>query len=140
MTNRMAGFVGVPFLGGVGLFCWFYYQAKVEGVRYEPMLVATATVGTLMIGLLGITYSLFSADWDGGESKGLGGVQTFNENLDRVKEGVGRGRANAKKRDIIERAGGVEEVNRIRAEALKKEEAVKKREMTLKEKMEREME
>jgi hypothetical protein len=75
-----------------------------------------------MIGLLGITYSLFSADWDGGDSEGIGGVKTFNENLERVKEGVGRGRSNAKKRDVIERAGGVEEVNKIRAEALKKEE------------------
>ena len=84
----------------------FYYQAKVEGVRYEPMLVATSTVGSLVVGLLGITYSLFSADWDGGESRGLGGVETFNENLGRVKEGVGRGRANTKKRDLIDQVRG----------------------------------
>ena len=136
MTNRMWGFVGVPFGSCLGLFGWFYYQAKVEGVRYEPMLVASGTVGLLVVGLLGITYSLLSASWDeGGESEGLGGVATFNDNVGKIKEGVGRGRANVKARDTLESMGGVEEINRMRDELAKKEEAELKRRQSFAEKM-----
>ena len=80
MTQRMWGFVGVPFGGCVALFCWFYYQAKVENVRYEPMLVASGTVGLLVVGLLGITYSLLSASWDDEEQVRGSGYQ--NEELE----------------------------------------------------------
>ncbi|GMH86918.1 hypothetical protein TrST_g4843 [Triparma strigata] len=141
MTQRMWGFVGVPFGGCVALFCWFYYQAKVENVRYEPMLVASGTVGLLVVGLLGITYSLLSASWDDEEegSEGIGGVKTFNDNLDRIKEGVGRGRKNIKARDTIDAAGGIEEINRVREQLEAKEEKAKLKARSLKEKMEDEM-
>ena len=136
MTNRMWGFVGVPFGGCLGLFGWFYYQAKVEGVRYEPMLVASGTVGLLVVGLLGITYSLLSASWDEeGESEGLGGVATFNDNVGKIKEGVGRGRANVKARDTLESIGGVEEINRMRDDLAKKEESELKRSQSFADKM-----
>ncbi|GMH64285.1 hypothetical protein TrLO_g14600 [Triparma laevis f. longispina] len=141
MTNRMLPFVGIPFGGCVALFCWFYYQAKVENVRYEPMLVASGTVGLLVVGLLGITYSLLSASWDDEEqtSEGIGGVKTFNENLGRIKEGVGRGRENVKARDTIDAAGGIDEVNRVRQQLEAKEEKAKLKARSLKEKMDAEM-
>ena len=46
----------------------------------KPMLVASGTVGLLVVGLLGMTYSLLSASWDDEKqtSEGIGGVKTFN--------------------------------------------------------------
>merc|ERR1712072_1510150 len=78
-----------------------------------------------VVGLLGITYSLLSASWEEEEveSEGIGGSRTFNDNLNKIKEGVGRGRKNVRARDTLEQVGGLAEVNRLRREMAEQEAA-----------------
>ena len=88
--------------------------------------MASVTVGFLVVGLLGITYSVMSTSWDeapvdseregGGSGGGIGGlgVEEFNTNLDNVKRGLMRGRENSKLRERMDEVENVEmkELNR----------------------------
>jgi hypothetical protein len=52
MGARMFPFVGVPLFGGMGLFVGFWYMATYKDVEFEPALVAAATIGLLVVGLV----------------------------------------------------------------------------------------
>ncbi|GMI57084.1 hypothetical protein ScalyP_jg3236 [Parmales sp. scaly parma] len=88
MLSRMVPYVGIPMTLAASSFGFFYYQAKYQDTQYDTILVATVTVGFLVVGLLGITYSLFSANWDG---DGGGSVDDFKQNLGSVQQGLRRG-------------------------------------------------
>ena len=89
-------------------FGFFYYQAKYQDTQYDTILVATVTVGFLVVGLLGITYSLFSANWDG---DGGGSVDDFKQNLGSVQQGLRRGLIDNPK--LREEALNMEEVSAV---------------------------
>ena len=129
MTGRMIPFVGLPLLGAVGSFGYFYYSALKLDQQYSTMLVASVTVFWLVVGLLGITYSLFSADWDDTDDpKGGLGRDNFKTNLGWVKEGVGKGRRdNLIARENIEEVGGMENVEKMRKELEERDEKRRKR-------------
>jgi len=111
MVTRMVPFVGIPMTLAVGSFGFFYYMARFKDQVYPTILVATVTVGFLAVGLLGITYSLFSTNWDGSDtpSEGLGVVE-FNKNIGNVKQGLSRARENAMLRDKMDEMENEENV------------------------------
>ena len=52
MGKRLLPFVGIPLIGGMGLFVGFWYMATYRDMEFQPALVAASTIGLLAIGLV----------------------------------------------------------------------------------------
>mmetsp|Transcript_18898 Transcript_18898/g.54744 ORF Transcript_18898/g.54744 Transcript_18898/m.54744 type:complete len:290 (-) Transcript_18898:646-1515(-) len=139
MGKRMLPFVGIPLFGTMGAFVAFWYLATYKDYEFQPAAVATVTVGFLVTGLLGITYSMLSASWDPDREGSTFGADEFNRNVGNLKEGLSRSRENALLR---ERMAGMpeEEIRRALNDLDKRDEKRKRDAEGLREKMEREME
>jgi hypothetical protein len=94
MGQRMLPLVGVPLFLGLGSFVGFWYFATYKDMEFQPVTVAVTTIGLLVVGLLGITYSIFSTSWDEDREGGLLGIEEAKKNLGNIKEGLGRSREN----------------------------------------------
>lgn len=94
MGQRMLPFVGLPLFLGCGSFVGFWYFATYKDMEFQPVTVAVTTIGLLVVGLLGITYSIFSTSWDEDREGGVLGIEEAKKNLGNVKEGLGRSREN----------------------------------------------
>lgn len=136
MGKRMLPFVGIPLFGSMGAFVAFWYYATYKNVQFETGLVAITTIAFLVIGLVGITYSVMSASWDPDrEGTGLG-FGEFSNNFDSIKDGLKRSRENLVVRDQM--AGMAEEdIQRAIKELDKRDEKAKLKSMTLQEKLDR---
>lgn len=95
MGQRMLPFVGLPLFLGCGSFVGFWYFATYKDMEFQPVTVAVTTIGLLVVGLLGITYSIFSTSWDEDREGGALGIEEAKKNLGSVTEGLGRTRDNA---------------------------------------------
>lgn len=100
MGKRMIPFVGIPLFGSMGAFVLFWYLATYQNLEFQPAMVATTTVAFLVLGLLGITYSVMSASWDpdGPEGSALG-LEEFKTNVGNLKDGLARSKENFAVRD-----------------------------------------
>jgi hypothetical protein len=100
MGKRMLPFVGIPLFGSMGAFVLFWYLATYQNLEFQPAMVATTTVAFLVLGLLGITYSVMSASWDpdGPEGSALG-LEEFKTNVGNLKDGLARSKENFAIRD-----------------------------------------
>mmetsp|Transcript_15619 Transcript_15619/g.23666 ORF Transcript_15619/g.23666 Transcript_15619/m.23666 type:complete len:259 (+) Transcript_15619:99-875(+) len=101
MGQRMIPFVGIPLFLGLGSFVVFWYLATYKDMEFQPVTVAFTSIALLAVGLLGITYSIFSTSWDEDREGDILGLEEAKRNLDNVKEGLGRSRENALLRDKI---------------------------------------
>ena len=95
MGQRMLPLGGGPLFLGLGSFVAFWYLATYKNMEFEPLTVAVSTIGLLVVGLFGITYSIFSTSWDEDREGDLLGLEEAKRNLDNVREGLGRSRENA---------------------------------------------
>lgn len=95
MGQRMLTFVGVPLFLGLGSFVVFWYLYTYKDLEVQPLTVAVTTIGLLVVGLLGITYSIFSTSWDEDREGGALGIEEAQRNLGNIREGLGRTRDNA---------------------------------------------
>ena len=95
MGQRMLPLVGGPLFLGLGSFVAFWYLATYKNMEFEPLTVAVSTIGLLVVGLFGITYSIFSTSWDEEREGDLLGLEEAKRNLDNVRDGLGRSRENA---------------------------------------------
>lgn len=126
MGSRMLPFVGIPLFGGMGLFVGFWYFATYKNVEFQPALVAASTIALLVVGLLGITYSVMSASWDPDrEGSGLG-ADEFSTNINNIRDGLARSRENNLLRERM--AGLPEEEIQAAIRDLDRRDARKKRE------------
>jgi len=101
MGKRMLPFVGIPLFGTIASFVGFWYMATYQDLEFQPALVATTSTVFLVVGLLGITYSVLSASWDDDrEGSGLG-LDEFSKNIDSLKQGLSRTKENALLREKI---------------------------------------
>jgi hypothetical protein len=99
MGARMLPFVGLPFFLGMGVFVGFWYMATYRNLEYQPALVAASTIVVLLLGLVGITYSILSASWDPDREGSLLGTDEFSKNIENIRDGLKRSRENAILRD-----------------------------------------
>lgn len=95
MGQRMLPFVGLPLFLGMGSFVAFWYLVTYKNLEFEPVTVAVSTIGILVVGLFGITYSIFSTSWDEDREGDMLGLEEAKRNLDNVRDGLGRSRENA---------------------------------------------
>eukprot|EP00536_Pseudo-nitzschia_multiseries_P012619 jgi/Psemu1/244743/estExt_Genewise1.C_4920034 len=99
MGKRMLPFVGIPLFGSMGAFAGFWYMATYRDMEFQPVLVAGTTIALLLIGLVGITYSMMSASWDPEREGSVLGTDEFSRNIENIKDGLGRSRDNAQVRE-----------------------------------------
>lgn len=115
MGNRMLPFVGIPLFGVMGTFVGFWYMATVKGVMFETNIVAYSTIFVLVIGLMGITYSVMSASWDPDVKGSTLGIDEFKSNVDSIKGGLKRSRETLIIREKMAGRSEEEVQNAIRA-------------------------
>lgn len=101
MGKRMLPFVGVPLFGSMAAFVGFWYMATYRDMEFQPVLVAGTTIAFLLIGLIGITYSMMSASWDPEREGTMLGTDEFSRNIDNIKGGLKRSGENAQVREQI---------------------------------------
>mmetsp|Transcript_19323 Transcript_19323/g.46691 ORF Transcript_19323/g.46691 Transcript_19323/m.46691 type:complete len:254 (+) Transcript_19323:259-1020(+) len=104
MGRRMLPFVGIPLFGAMGSFVGFWYMATYKDMEFQPVLVAGTSLALLAVGLVGITYSIFSSSWDADREGSLLGTDEFSQNLGNIKAGLSRSRENAILRDKMDRS------------------------------------
>lgn len=112
MGKRMLPFVGIPLFGSMGAFVLFWYLATYQNLEFQPAMVATTTVAFLVLGLLGITYSVMSASWDpDGPEGSVLGLEEFKTNVGNLKDGLARSKENFAIRDKMSKMSK-EDLNR----------------------------
>lgn len=138
MGKRMLPFVGVPLFGVMGTFVAFWYLRVYKNLEFSTVAVAVATIGLLVVGLLGITYSVMSASWDEDVEGSTLGLEEVSKNLDSIKDGLRRSKENVLLRERM--AGMPEaEIQAAIRELDKKDEREKMMTMTYEEKLNKEM-
>jgi len=142
MGMRMLPFVGVPLFGGMGVFVGFWYMATYRDLEFQPTLVAASTIAVLVVGLLGITYSVMSASWDPEEKGSAVGVKEFATNIRSIQDGLRRSRENLLLREKMNRIPE-DEIESSVSDLERKEKRNERRQRDsagLKEKLDRELE
>lgn len=86
MGKRMAVFCGIPSILGMSSLFIFYWLKVKEVVELPPYLALAVSFGFLGLGVLGLSYGLFSACWDEERVGTLMGIDEFKVNLERTKE------------------------------------------------------
>lgn len=85
MGKRMAVFCGIPSaLGMSSLFICYWLKIK-DIVELPPYLALAVSFGFLGLGVVGLSYGLFSACWDEDRVGSLMGLDEFKLNLERAK-------------------------------------------------------
>jgi hypothetical protein len=139
MGKRMLPFVGLPLFLGMGTFVGFWYFATYKNMEFQPAAVATTTVSLLVVGLLGITYSVLSASWDPDREGDFFGADEFKQNMENIKAGLSRSRDNAVLRDKIADVGD-DQIRKALKDLEKKEQAEAKRTQSFASKLNDELE
>lgn len=138
MGSRMLPFVGIPLFGTMGAFIAFWYLRTYKNVEFETNVVAFTTIGFLVVGLLGITYSVMSASWDPDREGSTFGADEFAENFGSIQDGLKRSKENLILREKM--AGLPEEEIEAAVQALdKRDERARMKSMSLKDKMKNEL-
>ncbi|MEM6612844.1 MAG: PAM68 family protein [Cyanobacteria bacterium P01_C01_bin.72] len=84
MGRRMAVFCGIPSaLGMSSLFVCYWLKIK-EVVELPPYAAFAVSFGFLGLGVLGLSYGLFSASWDEERLGSLFGADEFKLNFQRT--------------------------------------------------------
>jgi hypothetical protein len=139
MGRRMLPFVGLPLFLAMGTFVGFWYFATYKNMEFQPAAVATTTVFLLVVGLLGITYSLLSASWDPDREGDLFGVGEFKTNVESIRAGLSRSRENTLLREKMAELGD-NEIKAALNELERKEKAEMRRSQSLASKLNEELE
>ncbi len=84
MARRMAIFSGIPTLIGISSFFIFYWLFSQDILEFPPYLVLFFTAGFFGLGVIGLSYGIFSASWDEDRVGGIVGAAEFKTNFDRT--------------------------------------------------------
>ena len=86
MGKRMAVFCGIPSTLGMSSLFIFYWLKVKEVVELPPFVALAVSFGFLGLGVLGLSYGLFSACWDEDRAGTAMGFDEFKVNLERTKD------------------------------------------------------
>ncbi|MCC0176177.1 PAM68 family protein [Waterburya agarophytonicola K14] len=86
MGKRMAVFCGIPSVLGMSSLFIFYWLKIKEVIELPPYVALAVSFGFLGLGVLGLSYGLFSACWDEDRAGTLMGFNEFKVNLGRTKD------------------------------------------------------
>lgn len=86
MGRRMAIFCGIPSALGMLSLLVFYWLKVNEVVELPPYAAFAVSFGFLGLGVLGLSYGLFSASWDEERAGSSLGGDEFKVNLGRTRD------------------------------------------------------
>jgi hypothetical protein len=86
MGKRMAVFCGIPSTLGMSSLFIFYWLKVKDVVSLPPYVALAVSFGFLGLGVLGLSYGLFSACWDEERAGSVMGFDEFKMNLGRTKD------------------------------------------------------
>ncbi len=96
MIWRMALFCGIPSALGMASFIVAYFVVSNEWFALPSYAVLLVSLGFFGLGILGLSYGIFSASWDEDRGGTLLGWQEFKLNLGRTIEAWRKERRNMK--------------------------------------------
>ncbi|MEA5536098.1 PAM68 family protein [Crocosphaera sp. XPORK-15E] len=97
MIRRMAIFSGIPTLLGMSSFFIFYWIVSHKWLEIPTVAVGAVSLGLFGLGVLGLSYGIFSASWDENHVGGWWGWQEFTANLGRTLQAWRTARQETKK-------------------------------------------
>ena len=86
MGRRMAVFCGIPSALGMSSLLIFYWLKVKDIVELPPYTAFAVSFGFLGLGVLGLSYGLFSACWDEDRVGSTWGADEFKINFERTKD------------------------------------------------------
>ena len=86
MGRRMAVFCGIPSALGMSSLLVFYWIKTNDIVQLPPYLAFAVSFGFLGLGVLGLSYGLFSASWDEERTGSTLGGDEFKLNFQRTRD------------------------------------------------------
>lgn len=86
MGRRMAIFCGIPSALGMSSLLAFYWLKINDVVELPPYLAFAVSFGFLGLGILGLSYGVFSASWDEERVGSTWGGDEFKLNLGRTRD------------------------------------------------------
>ncbi len=95
MVRRMVVFSGIPTALGISSFFIFYWLLSQNIIDFPPYLVVFVSAGLFGLGVLGLSYSIFSASWDENRPGGIMGFAEFKTNFARTVSAWRDGRKKA---------------------------------------------
>ncbi|CAM9794755.1 unnamed protein product [Chrysoparadoxa australica] len=90
MLKRMIPFFILPVISELGVFGFYFIQAKQYDTSFQPSAVAFATTAPLVVSLFGITYAIISSSWDEDREGSFVGGDEVKKNLGSILEGLRR--------------------------------------------------
>ncbi|QYX32841.1 PAM68 family protein [Sphaerospermopsis torques-reginae] len=87
MIRRVAAFCGIPTALGITTLVVSYLLVSYAHIQLPPIAVLLVNMGLFGLGVLGITYGVFSASWDVERPGTLLGFGEFSTNWGRMVEG-----------------------------------------------------
>ena len=84
MVKRMALFSGIPTGLGMSSFFVFYWIVSHEWLEIPTAAVGAVSLGFFGLGVLGLSYGIFSTSWDENHLGSWWGWQEFTVNLGRT--------------------------------------------------------
>ncbi len=97
MIKRMAIFSGIPTGLGMSSFFVFYWIVSHDWLDIPNSAVGAVSLGLFGLGVLGLSYGIFSASWDEHRAGGWWGWQEFTQNLGRTIQAWRSARQETKK-------------------------------------------
>lgn len=97
MVRRMALFSGIPTAAGVICFFGFYWAVSQNLLEIPPSAVLLVTMGCFGLGVLGLSYGIFSTSWDEDKTGGWLGTEEFGVNFQRTISAWQAARSQAKR-------------------------------------------
>ncbi len=97
MIRRMAIFSGIPTGLGMSSFFVFYWIVSHQWLDIPTAAVGAVSLGLFGLGVLGLSYGIFSSSWDEHHVGSWWGWQEFTSNLGRTIEAWRNARQEAKK-------------------------------------------
>lgn len=86
MGRRMAVFCGIPSALGMSSFFVFYWLRIKEIVDLPPYAAFAFSLGCLGLGVVGLSYGLFSTSWDEDRPGGIWGIDELKLNFGRTRD------------------------------------------------------
>lgn len=84
MVRRMAFFCGIPSALGMSSLVIFYWLTAKNIIDLPPIAALLVSLSFLVLGIIGLSFGIFSASWDEERVGGLLGIEELKLNLPRV--------------------------------------------------------
>ena len=99
MARRVAFTSGLPTISGMGIFIASYILVSRGITDIPPVITLLSSAAFFFLGLLGLSYGLFSASWETSPGSFLG-FENIRPNIAKIKESF-KANSNTEKEEML---------------------------------------